>query len=308
MINLVFGVRLSDLDLYAHVLSLFVNMNVHTTFKIDISQLLDFILDASTYYYSVPYHSLRHAADVVTVLYYLCQSHQVVKYLTELDKALLMVAALCHDIGHPGLTNSYQKHAKTHLAKQYGNNSILEKYSVDLTLLLLRKHCILLDHVALDRLKDLILSTDMTYHCELEVQVQSLIDKYGSVWRKYTTKHQPSNETVLLLSDRQCLSRILLHAADISNMVRPWPISKQWSDLILQEFYQQGDKEKNGKMPLSPGMDRETHSQRLISLKFSAMIENFYKLLADLFYSTHVLLDNLAYNRICWENIPCLDF
>jgi HD superfamily phosphodiesterase len=75
-------------------------MNVDTTFKIDISQLLDFILDASTYYYSVPYHSLRHAADVVTVLYYLCQSHQVVKYLTELDKALLMVAALCHDIGH----------------------------------------------------------------------------------------------------------------------------------------------------------------------------------------------------------------
>jgi hypothetical protein len=147
----------------------------------------------------------------------------------------------------------------------------------------------------------------MTYHSELEVQVQLLIDKYGSVWRKYTARNQPSNETILL-SDRQHLSRIILHAADISNMVRPWKISKQWSDLILQEFYQQGDKEKNGRMPLSPGMDREKHSQRLISLKFSEMIENFYKLLGDLFYSTHALLDNLAYNRICWEKTPCLDF
>lgn len=90
----------SRTDLYAHVLSLFVRLNVHKTFDLNLSQLLDFLIDVQDKYTDAPYHTFYHAADIVTMLYYLCHDLNADMYLTESDKSILMVAALCHDIGH----------------------------------------------------------------------------------------------------------------------------------------------------------------------------------------------------------------
>ena len=61
-------------------------------------------------------------------------------------------------------------------------------------------------------------------------------------------------ETVVLAErDRMTILRSLLHAADISNPAKQWEISKKWSDLVVQEFYEQGDREKaEGKHMVEP--------------------------------------------------------
>jgi hypothetical protein len=87
-------------DLYAHILSLFVRSNVHKVLNLTLSQLLDFLVDVADKYTEAPYHTFYHAVDIVTVLYYLCHDLNADMYLTDLDKSILMVAALCHDIGH----------------------------------------------------------------------------------------------------------------------------------------------------------------------------------------------------------------
>lgn len=66
---------------------------------------------------------------------------------------------------------------------------------------------------------------------------------------------------------RQVLS-IALHAADISNTLKPWDLSKDWADRINEEFLAQGDAEKRLELPISPFMDRETMNQDQMSLNF----------------------------------------
>jgi hypothetical protein len=39
--------------------------------------------------------------------------------------------------------------------------------------------------------------------------------------------------------DREIVIKAFLHSADISNPCKPWEISKVWSDLVLQEFFNQ---------------------------------------------------------------------
>lgn len=191
-----------------------------------------------------------------------------------------------------------------------------------------------------DSLRDLVLFTDMAYHSELEIQVKTLINTLPT-WgekRKQTihsskiilTKDQqqqssdvvhselddiqtklPESEKQVDITTDQSLSlcRIILHAADISNMSRPWLISKQWSDLIVQEFFNQGDKEKSNEMTISPGMNRETCSQQSMSLLFGEFILSFFESLAGLLPSTQALVNHLAANRIHWENyVSCLDY
>ncbi|GAA5795460.1 hypothetical protein HPULCUR_000818 [Helicostylum pulchrum] len=198
-------------------------------------------------------------------------------------------------MGHPGYNNAFQINNKTDLALRYGDKSILESYSVDLTIELIKKHKLDKKHKEMNGvLTDLIISTDMAYHPKLQEEANQLFH----TWSKLTTSDFP-------IGDRLSLSRILLHTADISNTVRPWSISKQWSDLIVKENYNQGDEEKKQKLTISAGMDREVSSQRSITLKFAEIILPFFESLVGLLPKSHVLVDSLASNRIQWECLEC---
>lgn len=191
--------------------------------------------------------------------------------------------------------------SETEIALRYGDKSTLETYSVYLTVELIKKHHINNQGNLMNKMiTDLVLSTDMANHYELEEQAKQLF----TTWNKTKTTTTTTKDSCISIHDRTSLSRILLHAADISNMARPWIISKQWSDLIVKEFYNQGDEEKKRNMTISAGMDREVCSQKSISLKFGEIILPFFECLVSLLPKSHVLVDFLASNRIQWE---CLD-
>jgi hypothetical protein len=106
----------SGTDLYGHLLSLFVLSNIHESLEVTVSQLLDFLIDVADKYTTAPYHTFYHASDVVTMLYYFCHDLNANQYFSNLDKSFLMLAALCHDIGHVKyLTINVRKKKKTKL-------------------------------------------------------------------------------------------------------------------------------------------------------------------------------------------------
>ncbi|KAG0163208.1 hypothetical protein DFQ28_007730 [Apophysomyces sp. BC1034] len=330
-------------DVYGHLLGLFAKLKVLDTLEIDASQMLDFFIDVDAAYLDAPYHSFYHAVDIVTVLYYMLTELVAVRYLSPLDVATLLLSALCHDAGHPGYTNLYQVNCKTPIAKRYNNTSVLESFSVEIGQDLLHKHKLLKsleDHhqqTFLEKFENMILSTDMVYHYDLQEQLGSLeemvsyimwldtddtSDADSLMWdmswcsdndsstmddnsSSSSSCSAPDDEGLVLdEKQRQDLSRILLHAADISNTVRPWPISKQWSDLIVQEFFRQGDAEKAAGMQVSPGMDREHASQPAISLKFGDfVVKPYFEALASVLPAGHVFLDHLAHNREEWVRL-----
>ena len=58
--------------------------------------------------------------------------------------------------------------------------------------------------------------------------------------------------------NRIFVMELFLHCADISNPYKPFHICSKWADLVSQEFFSQGDKERAAGIDVSPMMDRDT--------------------------------------------------
>lgn len=52
----------------------------------------------------------------------------------------------------------------------------------------------------------------------------------------------------------------LVHCADLSNPTKPLDIYRQWTDRIIEEFFKQGDLERQKGIDISPMCDRLTAS------------------------------------------------
>jgi 3'5'-cyclic nucleotide phosphodiesterase len=73
-------------------------------------KLLSYAIEISNNYLDNPYHSVFHAIDVSYMTYYLLTEMGVVEqaHLLKIDIAALLLAAIGHDVLHPGLNNQYQ--------------------------------------------------------------------------------------------------------------------------------------------------------------------------------------------------------
>lgn len=50
----------------------------------------------------------------------------------------------------------------------------------------------------------------------------------------------------------------LVHCADLSNPTKPLPLYKRWVTLLMEEFFQQGDREREQNLDISPMCDRHS--------------------------------------------------
>ena len=75
-----------------------------------------------------------------------------------------------------------------------------------------------------------------------------------------------------LQAERATIQKTLLHAADISNPCKPWEVSKNWSDRVIEEFFAQGDREKEAGLVVSANMDRETTHPARVAVNFTDFI------------------------------------
>ena len=60
--------------------------------------------------------------------------------------------------------------------------------------------------------------------------------------------------------DKQILMNILLHASDIGNACRPTAIYLKWVSKVMEEFFRQGDLEREKNLPVSMFFDRNNTS------------------------------------------------
>ncbi|KAI8052551.1 hypothetical protein BDF22DRAFT_620884, partial [Syncephalis plumigaleata] len=263
-------------ELYGVMIGMFRRLGIFPdTMPVAEGALIAFLDDVCAGYLHNPYHSFAHGADVASVVYDFLHMPHAMTWLTPLDRVSMMISALCHDIGHPGLNNVYQVNANTQLAQRYNQESVLEHYSCDITAELLRKHDLLPDYIY-KRINDTILYTDMKFHFELLDQLHHLVDELHGC-------------DITLCS-------ILLHAADISNTARPWAVFKWWSHSINTEFRHQSKCEREEGLPLSPGLDRPADEEMTGNIEFAELVRPFFVGLSELIPEMRPFLQNLDAN------------
>ena len=92
----------------------------------------------------------------------------------------------------------------------------------------------------------LILATDMARHAEILDNFKQTLDNFD-----YNSEDHLNT-----------LKMILIKACDISNECRPIMVSEGWVECLMEEYFQQSDKEKKDNLPVAPFMDRSTVSTR----------------------------------------------
>jgi len=93
-------------------------------------------------------------------------------------------------------------------------------------------------------LRHLILATDISRQSEYIQQFRDYMQEGGLSMTNREHKH--------------FALQIALKCADLGNPCRPWNISQKWSVQICNEFYRQGDFERQLTLPITPICDRQT--------------------------------------------------
>lgn len=112
---------------------------------------------------------------------------------------------------------------------------------------------------------------------------------------------------VLLLdnySDRIQVLQSLVHCADLSNPAKPLPLYRQWTERIMAEFFQQGDRERESGLDISPMCDKHTASVEKSQVGFIDYIAHpLWETWADLVHpDAQQLLDTLEDNRAWYQS------
>lgn len=241
-----------------------------------------------------PFHSWMHAVSVTQMMYLLISKSSLVNVLTTREKYALLLAALCHDLDHPGLSNGFQINSKSPLASKYNNVSVLENHHFAVTMNILKpKESTIFaaeDTQSLyDLIHALILGTDMAQH------FLKLTD-----FEKFVEDYQWSNPL-----HRQQFLVLLMKAADISNEARPFSVSKVWADALMTEYFAQSDLEKARQLPVTPFMDRDKVQVPQTQVNF---IDSFllptFRLLTKIAPELQPFVDNIQENRKRWSETP----
>jgi hypothetical protein len=253
-----------------------------------------------------PYHNFLHIIDVMQTCAAFLAEMGASKILHDQDILSLYLSAFLHDIGHPGLNNVYQINAETPLALVYNDKSVLENHHCALAfeIFKLPSANIFVDVPSAFRksvrksMIEMILSTDMMTHFTLRDELDDCIKRNFNPLNRL----QKKAPIELVDKDRTTILRSILHAADISNPAKTWETSKRWSDLVIEEFFAQGDLEKTQHLPLSMNMDRLTGFQDEISLNFcDFIVAPFFFTLAEAFPKLEKAICYLETNRIQWD-------
>jgi hypothetical protein len=122
----------------------------------------------------------------------------------------------------------------------------------------------------------LVLATDMANHA-------SLIERMSTY---FFFKETNSTTTS---ADSKTLLQTLLHAADISNAAKPWPIYIQSAEKVMEEFFLQGDLEKLNCEDDKPTFDRE--STDIIQLQIGFITHIVHPTVNETFYLNFIPLN-----------------
>ena len=266
----------------------------------------------NTYVTEVEYHNDLHGADVMQMSYYYlttCKLRQILK-LNKLDCLSFLMAAVCHDLGHDGFTNSYHVNAITSRAVNCNDVSVQESYHASQMFKLIGNDTYnFAKNLSKEEFKifrqraiGIILATDMANHASEISAVAGLFTsndiKNGENMDKLIGEGVDEKE---MFKNQQKMMEMTVHACDLSTPTRSFEIVHEWTYLLFHEFFKQGDKEKLENLPVTFLCDRETVNVAKVQGGFyNFVVLTLYAQLVHLMPMAKVCTDQIKTNVQTW--------
>ncbi|XP_033221812.1 cAMP-specific 3',5'-cyclic phosphodiesterase isoform X4 [Belonocnema kinseyi] len=252
-----------------------------------------------------PFHNSLHAADVTQSTHTLLNTPALESVFTPLEITAALFAATIHDVDHPGLTNQFLINSSSELALMYNDESVLENHHLAVAFKLLQNDgCDIFVNMTKKQRQtlrkmviDMVLSTDMSKHMTLLADLKTMVE----------TKKVAGSGVLLLdnYTDRIQVLENLVHCADLSNPTKPLPLYRRWVALLMEEFFLQGDREREQNMDISPMCDRHSATIEKSQVGFiDYIVHPLWETWADLVHpDAQEILDTLEENRDWYQSM-----
>ncbi|XP_062972405.1 dual 3',5'-cyclic-AMP and -GMP phosphodiesterase 11A [Elgaria multicarinata webbii] len=290
-----------DMDaMITAALRMFMELGMVQKFKIDYETLCRWLLTVRKNYRMVLYHNWRHAFNVCQLMFAMLTTAGFQEILAEIEILALIVGCLCHDLDHRGTNNAFQAKSGSALAQLYGTSATLEHHHFNHAVMILQSegHNIFANLSSKDYsdlmqlLKKSILATDLTLYFERRAEFFELVNKGDYNWK--------------VKSQREIFRSMLMTACDLGAATKPWEISRQVAELVTNEFFEQGDRERS-ELKLTPSAifdrNRKDELPRLQLEWIDSICMPLYQVLVKVNGKLKPMLDSVVANRKKWEEL-----
>ncbi|KHN95133.1 3'5'-cyclic nucleotide phosphodiesterase, catalytic domain protein [Metarhizium album ARSEF 1941] len=227
--------------------------------RIPADQLISYLVACRAAYNSfVPYHNFRHVVDVLQATFNflvhigalapyplgrqqdtVAEKSPIAALLGPFEALTLLVTAIGHDVGHPGVNNGFLATLNAPLAQLYNDRSVLESFHCAAYSQILRRYwpSAFEDRKMRSLMISSILATDMGLHFDY-------MKKLGDVQERVQDNNSTDGWNGRQLEDSKALAcSLLIKCADISNVARHHDTALKWMHILSEEFSRQASME-----------------------------------------------------------------
>ncbi|KAH8673590.1 hypothetical protein BX600DRAFT_508839 [Xylariales sp. PMI_506] len=289
--------------------------------RIPTDQLTSFLVACRAAYNTfVPYHNFRHAVDVLQATFnFLIHIGALPPYphdvsvngfggaksplevlLRPFEALTLLISAIGHDVGHPGVNNGFLITLNAPLAQLYNDRSVLESFHCAAYSQILRRYwpTVFEDTKMRNLMISTILATDMGLHFEYMGKLGGLQKKLG----ENNSTEAWDNRTIETETALACA--LLIKCADISNVARRYDAATKWMYILCDEFSRQASMESQ--IGISSSLVAEPKKDFLTLVKAQLAFMNLFaaplfQQVADVLPAMQYTVDEIAHNRALFE-------
>ncbi|KAH7078324.1 hypothetical protein FB567DRAFT_132558 [Paraphoma chrysanthemicola] len=288
-------------------------------------ELIVFLLASRTAYNEfVKYHNFRHVVDVLQALFHflvrigtlppypsaeasaipLTPKSPIAELLQPFDALTLLISAIGHDVGHPGVNNAFLVALNAPLAQLYNDRSVLESFHCAAYSQILRRYWprAFADTAMRKLMINNILATDMGLHFKYMSDLGSLQQKIVH------DKGETDAWSVKVKEEQKDLAcGVLIKCADICNVARKFNTAARWANILTDEFSNQGLMEQELQMqsclfggpPVRDDIIKLGESQIGFMNIFARPL---FEAVTDILPAMRFAVDEILANKAVWES------
>eukprot|EP01138_Halocafeteria_seosinensis_P000408 gb/GECG01000421.1/.p1 GENE.gb/GECG01000421.1/~~gb/GECG01000421.1/.p1 ORF type:complete len:1062 (+),score=145.17 gb/GECG01000421.1/:1-3186(+) len=176
-------------EMKSMVYKMFQNFGLFNRFGVTQKKFISFVDRVESLYHENPFHNFYHSVSVLHAAFMMVCKTKAFRCLSFLDILGVLIAALCHDIDHPGHSQAYEINIRSALAIRHNDDAVLERHHAHMTFETLhREDCNILGNLSRSEYQHVrkviitgILGTDMSKHFSL---IQKLSERAAAFSEK----------------------------------------------------------------------------------------------------------------------------